>query len=530
MEACPDRTCSLYGYAKFLKEGFREGNYSTFDIDYQKKFCDPDISTEQWNAAKHDGDALLKLIEDRKCPSYMLSSKPLVGRCVPDFGLFSNGTESVTDQADNPLLNDDGQTFTFETAKHMIDNILDILNLRGFSEKVWADLVRSKWMILAGEGVGVLIAFLWIFLMRFIAGVMVWLSLFLTIGLLGLSTAYTWVKYDSFQGTPGITDVNPIEEGFGIYLQLKDTWLAFFIISIILLVIILLITLFLRKRISLAIALISESSKAVGSILSSVFFPIVTFLLQLVVLAWFVTVCIFLASSNEKEYRVVFTGDGLASDQGCEANSTCDPETFNVTADCECSFYKLSEPELENYLQLYNIFGLFWGLCFVAALGEMVLAGAFSSWYWVLDKSHVPALPVISSLGRTFRYHTGTLAFGSLIIAIIKMIRLMLQYIQDKLEEKGADNPVVKVILCLCKCCFWCLEKFMKFINRNAYILTAINGSNFCKSAKDAFSLILRNVVRVAVLDKVTDFLIFLGKNTTTKSLTIIFEISPDMR
>ena len=25
------------------------------------------------------------------------------------------------------------------------------------------------------------------------------------------------------------------------------------------------------------------------------------------------------------------------------------------------------------------------------------------------------------------------------------MIRLMLQYIQDKLEEKGADNPVVKV-------------------------------------------------------------------------------------
>ena len=44
-----------------------------------------------------------------------------------------------------------------------------------------------------------------------------------------------------------------------------------------------------------------------------------------------------------------------------------------------------------------------------------------------------------------FRYHTGTLAFGSLIIAIIKMIRLMLQYIQDKLEEKGADNPVVKV-------------------------------------------------------------------------------------
>ena len=79
----------------------------------------------------------------------------------------------------------------------------------------------------------------------------------------------------------------------------------------------------------------------------------------------------------------------------------------------------------------------------------------------------------------------------------------MIQYIEEKLKEKGADQPPVKVLLCLCKCCFWCLEKFMKFINRNAYILTAINGTNFCSSAKEAFGLILRNCVRVVVLDKV---------------------------
>ena len=48
--------------------------------------------------------------------------------------------------------------------------------------------------------------------------------------------------------------------------------------------------------------------------------------------------------------------------------------------------------------------------------------------------------------------------------------------------------------------------KFMKFINRNAYILTAINGTNFCSSAKEAFGLILRNCVRVVVLDKVIQF------------------------
>jgi len=81
---------------------------------------------------------------------------------------------------------------------------------------------------------------------------------------------------------------------------------------------------------------------------------------------------------------------------------------------------------------------------------------------------------------------------------------------------------IFQAILCLCKCCFWCLEKFMKFINRNAYILTAAQGSNFCKSAKQAFGLIFRNMVRVAVLDKVTDFLLFLGKLVVTAAVALL--------
>ena len=101
--------------------------------------------------------------------------------------------------------------------------------------------------------------------------------------------------------------------------------------------------------------------------------------------------------------------------------------------------------------------------------------------------------------------------------------------------------------LCFCKCCFWCLEKFMKYINRNAYIMTAVYGENFCSSAKDAFSLLMRNFLRwniilesldiktffkflnisaiitrsnayyilnfrVFILDNVCDFLLLLGK------------------
>lgn len=100
-----------------------------------------------------------------------------------------------------------------------------------------------------------------------------------------------------------------------------------------------------------------------------------------------------------------------------------------------------------------------------------------------------------------FSYHLGTIAFGALILAICRMIRVVLEYISTKL--KTYDNAVTRAILCCMKCFFWCLEKFLRFLNQNAYIMCAVHGTNFCTSAKDAFNLLMRNFLRVYALDKV---------------------------
>ncbi len=42
--------------------------------------------------------------------------------------------------------------------------------------------------------------------------------------------------------------------------------------------------------------------------------------------------------------------------------------------------------------------------------------------------------------------------------------------------------------------------------------MTAMYGTNFCISAKDAFLLLLKHCLRVAVLTKVTEFVVFLSK------------------
>ena len=52
----------------------------------------------------------------------------------------------------------------------------------------------------------------------------------------------------------------------------------------------------------------------------------------------------------------------------------------------------------------------------------------------------------------------------------------------------------------------------MKFVNKNAYTQTAIHGYSFCKAAKEAFFLILRNVLRISAVSIVSDFVLIVGK------------------
>ena len=50
-----------------------------------------------------------------------------------------------------------------------------------------------------------------------------------------------------------------------------------------------------------------------------------------------------------------------------------------------------------------------------------------------------------SYLHVSFRYHLGSLAFGSLLIAIVQIIRVGLEYLDRKL--KGSENQVAKFFL-----------------------------------------------------------------------------------
>lgn len=52
--------------------------------------------------------------------------------------------------------------------------------------------------------------------------------------------------------------------------------------------------------------------------------------------------------------------------------------------------------------------------------------------------------------------------------------------------------------------------------------MVAIYGRNFCKSARDAIKLLATNPLRALVLDRVTDFILFLGRLMITAGVGVL--------
>ncbi|XP_077339612.1 choline transporter-like protein 4 [Lithobates pipiens] len=471
---------------------------------YNQTFCQPSINLTTTKLS------VSEIASKELCPVFLVPSKPIFNRCFPQVDLTFPSDFTIDNMSSNATKNQ-----ITDAAK----TIANSLNFQNLSKKIFEDFANSWSWILIALGIAMLVSLLFLILLRFTAGILVWVLIIGVIGVIGYGIYHCYMEYTNTTTTFNQVGFNP---DLSVYFHVKETWLGILIVLAVVEVILLLLLLFLRKRILIAIALIKEASKAIGHIMSALFYPLFTFVLLVVCVAYWGITALYLATAGGPMFIVSVTNSSTPGCGDIKGNDSCDPTTFNASnyrngscPDVRCIFYKYETEGLvlTNIfnLQIYNVFGFLWCINFVIALGQCVLAGAFASYYWAFHKpKDIPYFPVSAAFMRTLRYHTGSLAFGSLILTIVQMIRIILEYLDHKL--KGAQNPCTRFLMCCLKCCFWCLEKFIKFLNRNAYIMIAVYGKNFCVSAKNAFKLLMRNIVRVVVLDKVTDLLIFFGK------------------
>lgn len=106
----------------------------------------------------------------------------------------------------------------------------------------------------------------------------------------------------------------------------------------------------------------------------------------------------------------------------------------------------------------------------------------------------------------------GSLAFGSLLVAIIFTIRVIAYYLFKKAEKMSNDNALVKCISCLVQCFLKCLEDIIEYITKAAYAFMALSGQSFCYSAYNGLLLQMKHGARFAFGAYLANIFVMLGK------------------
>eukprot|EP00931_Biecheleriopsis_adriatica_P045100 TRINITY_DN25848_c0_g1_i1.p1 TRINITY_DN25848_c0_g1~~TRINITY_DN25848_c0_g1_i1.p1 ORF type:complete len:731 (-),score=121.37 TRINITY_DN25848_c0_g1_i1:50-2242(-) len=157
------------------------------------------------------------------------------------------------------------------------------------------------------------------------------------------------------------------------------------------------------------------------------------------------------------------------------------------------------------------LFGYIWLYFFHVAIFTNTIALTVSRWYFRGDlQEHrlCPSLggcakdlggPVIVSLIQVFRYHLGSMAFGSLAMTVCTIPRIVLEYVDRHTKDATDQNALARTIMCVSKCLLKVLHCCLQFITEYAYIYVAVLGKNFCTSARQSFSLFAKYPTQVGL-------------------------------
>ncbi|XP_073392196.1 choline transporter protein 1 isoform X2 [Physcomitrium patens] len=368
-----------------------------------------------------------------------------------------------------------------------------------------ADLGRAWPVLVVCGGIAPLVlSIAYLVLVRYFVGVLTWITIILLNVLTALVTLFFYIKA-GWIGKDVVTGV--IGDGANKVLsssasEANHLKIVAVIMSIVFVVVVL-VTLVLIKRLIIAVAVIKVATKAMGAIPSLLIYPIIPFIFQSAFLIYWVAGFLYLVSA------------GTVTRNNCNNSCAAYDLTAGLVTDTNCCGYDVHQSKNLVWAILYQIFGFFWTTQFITACCLTTIAGAVAAYYWARgDTANMGWLPVLSSAKRVFRYSLGSMALGSLLVAIIEMIRFLLEMLRKKLKalEAAPGGCFITICCCCVQCCLGCIEWTIKFINRNAYIVIAINGKGFCRAAGKATGLIVNNVLRVAAVNIIGDMILFLGK------------------
>lgn len=331
------------------------------------------------------------------------------------------------------------------------------------------DLATAWWVLLVVGIISAILAFNYLFLLRYWAKPVIFFSFVAILALLVGGGFYVFFMANRYE--PGDSTYR-VMKGMGILI-----WILAGLYTIILACC--------YKRIQLGCSIMEAASDFVASTPQVALIPLVFFFIVAAFVVWWVISAIWVFSVGDPE-----------------------PGTL-ILANIKWS-------NTTRYVWIYHLFGLFWISAFIIGCSQFLIAAICALWYFSYGNKadNQGKDNMFNSFRWLWRYHVGSIAFGALIIAIMEMIKVTFEYVRRKYADAIGNNIVTKILVCCVRCCIWCLDYCVKQITKNAFIQIALTGENFCSSAWLSFWLVVRNAGRFTVVEGIGSILMFVGKAT----------------
>lgn len=384
-----------------------------------------------------------------------------------------------------------------------------------------ADVLTARYVMGASFGTALITTFMFCIFLKTCAKTLIYSLLFMIIGM-GLMLGQFLLEFAKEAELDGVYSPQTIE-----YLEIA----GYIVMGLAALFTVVLF--FFRNQIDIAVEVTREAAKALLDMKAIILFPLMPCLVALAYFFFFVYVGTHIYSVAELT-EVTTPASTLVYDQVTWSYYALEQGTAGTLGATSAQLTgginsalpdKILETKLsgdeQNYM-FFHVFHFFWVTQFLFYFGYATFAGATADWYFTAtdangkkkrgdDEDALTNWPVLQSVKRVLRYHTGTLAVCAFIIAVVKMARLVITYVEAKTKGEP-PNRLQKAIFVALQCYLKCLECCLDKINKYALVWMAIYGDGFAHSVCSSFALVWRNLFRVAAVNTVSSIIFIMCK------------------
>jgi len=393
---------------------------------------------------------------------------------------------------------------TFALGPYCISNEYKDRVMEKFNSLQVLESIYESWPVLIICFVGTIIAgFFFLFFLEYFAGILAWSLVAAVVALFAFTGTYAWINFEMLSEERGMS-------GTSIKAIAGVAW-SFAAVT-------LLLGCCCRKSINLSAGLLKCAAAFLVDVKSQMVSPLFFALFHILYCALWIGVLICVMTIGAYE----------TCEAKCSSASAATP-CYVPKTNPFCLHYTWNGEGVARLIVL--VLMLFWINGMISALSHFQTSYTAGVWYFSDNdpESGEKLLPggntccdwslTFKAIAKGIWYHSGSFAFGAMLVSIVQVIRFVLRLVTTKNDD---GNGTQRAMLCCAMACFAWLEELVSFVSGQAYIQVALLGVNFCEGGKSAFSISVRNPGRVVLASRFSDMLELLGTGIITTGMVCL--------